>query len=76
MIREESGLVPWDVPYSVDEAQRLIHDSEAFGRMASDAAGRGALGAAAGASLGALLGLIGGGDNIWKGAAISRLILL
>jgi uncharacterized protein YcfJ len=28
------------------------------------------LGAVVGAGLGALLGLIGGGDNIWKGAAI------
>lgn len=72
LVSEVRGVAPDGeyLPYSVDEAQRLIYDSEAFGRMAQGAARRGALGAAAGAGLGALLGLIGGGDNIWKGAAI------
>ncbi|MEG6550170.1 hypothetical protein V6C53_08040, partial [Desulfocurvibacter africanus] len=43
LVSEVRGVAPDGeyLPYSVDEAQRLIHDSEAFSRMASGAAGRG-----------------------------------
>ena len=58
------------LPYSVDEASRLVFSSETFSVTASKAAKTGALGAVFGAGLGALVGAIGGGDNIWTGAAI------
>lgn len=56
--------------YNVDEATRLVFDSETFRNTTGNVARSGGLGALAGASLGALIGLIGGGDNIWKGAVI------
>ncbi|MFW5837830.1 MAG: hypothetical protein ACOCVM_07455 [Desulfovibrionaceae bacterium] len=58
------------LPYTVDEAVRLVMDSEQFDRMLAKGAQRGAVGAAVGAGLGALFGLIGGGDAVWKGAAV------
>lgn len=58
------------LPYSIDEATELVTRSEAFSVTAGDAARTGALGAVLGAGIGALLGTIGGGDNIWKGAVI------
>lgn len=58
------------LPYTIDEATELVTRSEAFAVTAGDAARTGALGAVLGAGIGALLGTIGGGDNIWKGAVI------
>jgi hypothetical protein len=60
--------------YNVDEATRLVFDSETFRNTTGNVARSGGLGALAGASLGALIGLIGGGDNIWKGAVIGGTI--
>jgi hypothetical protein len=62
------------LPYSVEEATRLVFDSETFRNTTGNVARSGGLGALAGASLGALIGLIGGGDNIWKGAVIGGTI--
>lgn len=56
--------------YSLPEATALVFSSESFSTMASNAGRTAALGSFVGAGLGALLGTIGGGDNIWKGAAI------
>jgi hypothetical protein len=58
------------LPYTEDEALRVVLDSEQFTHTAANAAERGLVGAAVGAGLGALFGLIGGGDAVWKGAAI------
>lgn len=58
------------LPYTLSEAERLVFASETFGVTASNAARSGLLLGALGAGLGALIGVIGGGDNIWKGAAI------
>ncbi|BBD07925.1 YMGG-like glycine zipper-containing protein [Desulfovibrio ferrophilus] len=58
------------LPYSLDEASALVFASESFSVTTSNASRTGALGAFLGAGLGALIGTIGGGDNIWKGAAI------
>lgn len=58
------------LPYSITEAEQRIFDSEAFSNTASNVARTGSIGALAGAGLGALIGLVGGGDNIWKGAVI------
>ncbi|GAB6176432.1 hypothetical protein JCM16814_13230 [Desulfobaculum senezii] len=56
--------------YNHEEATRLVFASETFSNTASNAGKTAALGSFLGAGLGALLGTIGGGDNIWKGAAI------
>ncbi len=56
--------------YNLEEATKLVFASETFSVTAGNAARTGGLGAFLGAGLGALLGTIGGGDNIWKGAAI------
>lgn len=58
------------LPYTLDEATALVFASESFSTTTANAARTGALGAFLGAGLGALVGTIGGGDNIWKGAAI------
>ncbi|WP_461211120.1 hypothetical protein [Desulfocurvus sp. DL9XJH121] len=58
------------LPYSLDEATRLVFASETFKTTTANAAKTGAVGAVLGAGLGALVGFIGGGDNIWKGAAV------
>lgn len=58
------------LPYSLEEATRLVFASETFSTTTANAAKTGALGAVLGAGLGALIGFIGGGDNIWKGAAV------
>ncbi|MGE4298751.1 MAG: hypothetical protein AB7E47_12035 [Desulfovibrionaceae bacterium] len=60
--------------YSVPEAERLVFASESFGVSAANAAKPGAMGAVVGAGLGALIGMIGGGDQIWKGAAIGGVL--
>lgn len=56
--------------YNLEEATKLVFASETFSVTAGNASRTGAIGAFLGAGLGALLGTIGGGDNIWKGAAI------
>lgn len=57
--------------YSVDEAARLVLNSEEFNNTAQNMLRSGATGAAAGAGLGALIGLLSGGnDRIWQGALI------
>jgi len=57
--------------YSVDEAARLVLNSEEFGNTAQNMLRSGGAGAAAGAGLGALIGLLtGGNDRIWQGALI------
>ncbi len=73
---EARGVAPGGeyLPYSLQEAERLIFDSEAFANTASNVARTGSIGAIAGAGLGALIGLVGGGDNIWKGAVIGGTI--
>jgi hypothetical protein len=58
------------LPYSVDEATKLVYNAESFTTSAGSAARTGTLTALLGAGLGALLGTIGGGDNIWEGALI------
>jgi hypothetical protein len=58
------------LPYSVDEALRLVLHSEQFSHTATKAGERAAVGVVIGAGLGALFGLIGGGDAAWKGAAV------
>ncbi len=58
------------LPYTLSEAERLVFASETFSVTASNAARTGALGAVVGAGLGFLVGAVGGGDNLWKGAAI------
>ncbi len=75
-MEEARGIAPGGeyLPYSQEEAQRRIFASEAFSNTASNVARTGSIGALAGAGLGALIGLVGGGDNIWKGAVIGGAI--
>jgi hypothetical protein len=58
------------LPYSVDEAERLVTASETFKLNAKNALKSGTLGAAIGAGLGAIIGSITGGDAIASGAAL------
>ncbi len=63
------------LPYTPDEAIRLVLASETFKQTASDAASRGLLGAGLGAALGGLVGVLTGkSENVWKGAAIGGAI--
>jgi hypothetical protein len=72
LYEETRGITPSGeyLPYYIDEAHRLVYNSEAFRISAGQAARSGGVTAALGAGLGALLGTIGGGDNIWRGAII------
>lgn len=57
--------------YSVDEAGRLVLNSQEFNNTAQNMLRSGTVGAAAGAGLGALIGLLtGGNDRVWQGALI------
>lgn len=56
--------------YDVNEATQLVFSSESFSNKAKGAGKTAAVSTLIGAGLGALLGTIGGGDNIWKGALI------
>jgi len=55
------------MPYSMEEAARLIFDSTTFEYTLKNSAKTGGLGAALGAGLGALIGAAYGGDAIWHG---------
>lgn len=71
-VEEARGVAPGGefLPYSLAEATSLVFASETFKNTTKDAAKTAGLGAFLGAGLGALVGFIGGGDNIWKGAAV------
>lgn len=71
-VEEARGVAPSGefLPYSLAEATSLVFASETFKNTTKDAAKTAGLGAFLGAGLGALVGTIGGGDNIWKGAAV------
>lgn len=57
--------------YTVDEAARLVLNSEEFNNTAQNMLRSGTVGAATGAGLGALIGLLtGGNDRIWQGAIL------
>jgi len=73
---EARGVAPDGeyLAYSLEESRRLVFASETFKNTAYQASKTGAVGAVLGAGLGALIGTIGGGDNIWKGAAIGGVI--
>ncbi|MFP4169055.1 MAG: hypothetical protein ACLFSY_09495 [Desulfonatronovibrionaceae bacterium] len=72
LLDEVQGIGPDGefLPYSVDEAERLVTASETFKLNAKNALKSGTLGAAVGAGLGAIIGSITGGDAIASGAAL------
>jgi len=76
LVEEVRGLGRGEyLPYSIEEACRLVYASNVFEVAAGDAARNGAIGAAVGAGLGALIGLLtGGNDAIWQGALIGGAI--